>query len=199
MSSSSSSLLVQAMGNVACTGTDEELQSAIAGKIRAIPDFPKPGIVFRDVTTLLASGTGLRTTIELFLRKLQSFEFDVVVGIEARGLILGSCISLCRGCGFVPARKAGKLPAATFRVEYALEYGKDSLEIHRDAICAGQKVLIVDDLLATGGTMTAACTLVELCGGSVVACTCIVELPELRGRQVLRNRNLVTLVSFEGH
>jgi len=170
----------------------------IREKIRTIPNFPKKGIMFRDITTLLKDAGGLKETIDTFLKRYQETSIDLVVGIEARGFIIAGAIAYSMGKGFVPIRKPGKLPAETYRVEYELEYGKDAIEMHKDAIEKGAQVLMVDDLLATGGTMRAACEMIEKAGGKVVECAFIVELPDLKGKEKLKNYKVFTLVEFEG-
>ena len=166
--------------------------------IRTIPDFPKKGIMFRDVTTLLKDPQGFRQTIDLFYNRYSSFKIDKIVGIESRGFIWAGALAYKMGKGFVPVRKPGKLPAEKERVEYQLEYDKDVLEIHKDAILPGENVLIVDDLLATGGTASAAITLVERLGGKVVECAFIVGLPALKGKEKLSNYKVFNLIEFEG-
>lgn len=159
-------------------------------KIRHVPDFPKPGILFYDITTLLRDAAGLRQTIDGLSEPFRGEQIDLVVGIESRGFILGCAIADRLGAGFVPVRKPGKLPASTIQQSYELEYGSDTLEIHEDAIRAGQKVLIVDDLLATGGTARAALDLVSQTGGEVVGLAFLVELEFLNGRAKLGNAPL---------
>ena len=170
----------------------------IRKKIRTIIDFPKKGIMFRDITTLLKDAGGLKETIDFFLKRYKDMPIDLVAGIESRGFIIAGAIAYSMGKGFVPIRKPGKLPAETYRVEYELEYGKDAIEMHKDAIEKGAHVLMVDDLLATGGTMRAACEMIEKAGGKVVECAFIVELPDLKGKEKLKNYNIFTLVEFEG-
>lgn len=165
--------------------------------IREVPDFPKPGILFYDITTLLKEPEGLRAVIEASHKAVDDIEFDVVAGIESRGFIFGPVLASALGKGFVPVRKPGKLPAATERVEYALEYGTDALEIHRDAVTKGTRVLIVDDLLATGGTAAAACQLVEKLGGDVAALAFVVELDFLEGRKKLPGRTVRSLLRYD--
>lgn len=157
----------------------------IRSQIRDIPDFPKPGILFRDITTVLADATAWRATVDELCVAVSTWDFDVVVGLESRGFILGSVLSYEMGVGFVPVRKKGKLPGAVHAVEYELEYGLDALEIHRDALGAGHRVLIVDDLLATGGTATASASLVAACGAKVAGSAFLVELVDLGGRAPL--------------
>ena len=153
--------------------------------IRDVPDFPKKGIIFKDITTLLQDGEAFRQAMNQILKKYLDADakIDKVVGIDARGFILGGVMAYKLGCGFVPARKPGKLPYRTIREDYALEYGTNALEIHEDGIRAGEKVLIVDDLLATGGTALAAAKLVEKLGGEVIAIQFLIELGFLHGRK----------------
>jgi adenine phosphoribosyltransferase len=173
---------------------------AIKSKIRTIPHFPKQGIMFRDITTLLQDAQGFRKVIDEFVQRYTGVPIDVVVGLEARGFILGGAIAHQLGKGFVPIRKAGKLPYKTVHHEYELEYGKDKIEVHVDAIKKGDKVLIVDDLLATGGTCMAAATLVKKLGGDIVEMAFIVDLPEVGGRKRLTDAGykMFTLCEFEG-
>lgn len=166
--------------------------------IRDVPDFPKPGILFKDITTLLQDGEALRLALNRMLKKhLEAGgEIDKVVGIEARGFILGGAMAYKLGCGFVPARKPGKLPFRSVREEYSLEYGSSALEIHEDAIRRGEKVLVVDDLLATGGTALAAARLVERLGGQVAAIEFLVELSFLKGRDRLPGYPVHSLITY---
>lgn len=162
--------------------------------IRDIPDFPKPGILFKDITPLLAHPAGMQAAIA----RLAQFDFgriDKVAAIESRGFLFGMPLAMQLGVGFVPVRKPGKLPWRTNRVEYSLEYGTDAVEIHQDAVQRGERVLLVDDLLATGGTMGAACQLVEGVGGVVAGCAFVVELAFLPGRRRLANRPVQALVT----
>jgi len=165
--------------------------------IRNVPDFPKPGIVFRDITTLLKDARALREAVHALAGPFSGEAVDVVVGVEARGFILGGAVACELGAGFVPVRKSGKLPAETIEKTYELEYGTDTLAMHRDAIQPGQRVLMLDDLLATGGTMAASCEMVEALGGEVVACAFLIELSFLNGREKLRPRRVVSLISYE--
>jgi adenine phosphoribosyltransferase len=165
--------------------------------IRNVPDFPKKGIVFRDITTLLKDKDAYRQMIETFYDHYRNRSVDVVVGIEARGFLLASILAYKLGVGVVPVRKPGKLPAETLRVEYELEYGTDALEIHRDAIAKGQKVLIVDDLLATGGTVAATCEMVEKVGGQIVGIAFLIELDFLEGRKKLNGYELLSLIHYD--
>jgi adenine phosphoribosyltransferase len=171
----------------------------IKAKIRTIPDFPKKGILFRDITTLLKDAQGLRHTVDAFVNRYQNMDIDMVAGIESRGFIIAGPIACRLGRGFIPIRKPGKLPAETYRRDYQLEYGTDAIEMHKDAVTPGMRVLMVDDLLATGGTMKAACELVEMAGGTVVECAFIVDLPDLKGRERLAGYPVHALVAFPGH
>lgn len=168
--------------------------------IRTISDYPKPGIEFRDVTTLIADPVGLRSSIDQLLRPFITADVDFVAGIEARGFILGGAVAHELGRGFIPIRKQGKLPGNTIGQDYELEYGTDRVEIHDDVIKAGDKVLIIDDLIATGGTAEAAIELVRRSGGEVVAAAFIVDLPDLGGRDRLEKMDVDVhvLVEFEG-
>lgn len=171
----------------------------IKAAIRTIPNFPKEGILFRDITTLLKDARAFRQTIDAFVSRYQTMDIHMVAGIESRGFILAGAIACLLGKGFIPLRKPGKLPAETYRREYALEYGTDCIEMHRDAVTRGMRVLMVDDLLATGGTMKAACELMEMAGGEVVECAFIVDLPDLKGKEKLKGYSVYTLVAFPGH
>ena len=166
--------------------------------IRTIPHFPKKGIMFRDITTLLKDADAFKETIDALVERYRNQSLDLVAGIESRGFIIAGAIAYLLGKGFIPIRKPGKLPAETFRVEYELEYGKDAVEMHKDSVFKGARVLVIDDLLATGGTMKAACDLVERAGGTVVECAFIVDLPDLKGRKKLQKHQIFTLVEFEG-
>lgn len=174
----------------------------IKSRIRTIPDHPKKGIMFRDITTLIRDPVGFRLVIDDFTRRYAATHavFDYIVGIEARGFIIGGALSYSLGKGFIPVRKSGKLPAEVVQHEYELEYGTDTVEIHRDSLETGARVLLVDDLLATGGTAQAAATLVEKLGGVVVEMAFIVNLPDVGGEQRLRDRgySIYALVEFEG-
>jgi adenine phosphoribosyltransferase len=169
--------------------------------IRSIPDYPKPGIVFRDITTLLGDAKGLRKAIKAMAKPCEDEDVDAVAGIEARGFILGGAIADRLECGFIPIRKKGKLPHKTIGQEYTLEYGVDVIEIHEDAIREGQRVLIVDDLIATGGTAEAAVKLIKRTGGEIVGATFVIDLPDLGGTARLKGMGIDsrTLIAFEGH
>ena len=164
--------------------------------VREVPDFPKPGISFKDITTLLSNSSALSEAVARMAQPFSDSSIQVVLGIEARGFILGAPVALALNCGFVPVRKEGKLPAATLRESYQLEYGTNTVEIHRDAIAAGDRVLIVDDLLATGGTMQAACKLAETLGGEIVGLSFLAELLFLNGREKLPGRRIESVLVF---
>jgi adenine phosphoribosyltransferase len=169
----------------------------LASHIRDVPDFPKPGILFKDITTLLKDAEAFRQSIDLLTTSFRADDIDLVVGMESRGFIFGAPLAYNLSTGFVPVRKLGKLPAETLRVEYALEYGTNTLEIHKDAIRPGQRVLVVDDLLATGGTVAATVDLIEQLGGQVVAFGFLVELLFLEGRKRLSSdARIVTLLQY---
>jgi adenine phosphoribosyltransferase len=170
----------------------EELRA----KIREIPDFPKPGILFYDITTLLKEADAFRQAIELMIEPYRDERIDIVVGMESRGFIFSAPMAYQLNAGLVPVRKLGKLPAETLTVEYALEYGSNTLEIHRDAIQAGQRVLVVDDLLATGGTVKGTIELVERLKGEVVGLAFLVELDFLKGRDRLEGRRVTSVIRY---
>ena len=164
--------------------------------IREVPDFPKAGILFYDITTLLKDKTGLRGVIDGLKERCAGLHVDVVLGIEARGFIFAPALAYALGAGFVPVRKPKKLPADRHSVTYDLEYGSDTLEIHRDAVPEGCRILIVDDLLATGGTMHAGCQLIEKAGGKVAGCAFLVELAFLHGREKLKPHEVFSLIRY---
>lgn len=168
--------------------------------IRTIPDYPKPGIMFRDITTLLTDARGFRRAVDELVQPLAGQKIDKVAGIEARGFILGGAIAHQLCVGFVPVRKKGKLPYKTMGESYELEYGVDEVEIHVDAIEKGEKVLLVDDLIATGGTAAAAIKLLERAGAEIALCSFVIDLPDLGGAKKLRamGKNVTTLIQFEG-
>ena len=168
--------------------------------IRTIPDYPKPGIQFRDITSLLENATGLRLAVEGLAEPFRGDRVDKVAGIEARGFLFGVSTAIELEAGFVPIRKAGKLPGATIGREYDLEYGSDRVEVHSDALTAGERVLVVDDLIATGGTVAATIELLEGVGAEIVGCAFVIDLTDLGGRQQLEagGRRVVSLCSFEG-
>ena len=166
--------------------------------IRSIPDFPEPGIIFRDITTVTQDPEGLQLAINSMEDKIKDKDFDVIVGLEARGFMFGTPIAFDMKKAFVPIRKKGKLPWKTISESYDLEYGSAEIEIHTDAIKKGQKVVIVDDLIATGGTVEAAIKLIERLGGEVVACVFLTELVDLKGRDVLEGYRVESIVKFDG-
>lgn len=168
----------------------------IKTRIRDVPDFPKPGILFKDITPILADPSVFNLCLDSTAARFDNAAIDVIVGIESRGFIFGAALASRMRKAFVPARKPGKLPAQKQRIDYQLEYGSDALEMHRDAINVGQKVLIVDDLLATGGTAWAACELVRALGGEVIAASFVVELTFLSGRQRLKPVEVFSLVQY---
>jgi len=172
----------------------------IKSRIRSIPDWPKPGIIFRDITTLLRDPVSLRLCIDDFVNRYKDKKIDVIVGIDSRGFILGGALAYLLQKGFVPIRKKNKLPPEVEAEEYELEYGKDKIEISKDAIKPGQKILILDDLIATGGTALAACKLVKRLGGEIVEFGCIVDLPDIGGSKRLENEGIQVYAQteFEG-
>jgi adenine phosphoribosyltransferase len=174
---------------------DEQIDvEALRAKVRDIPDFPQPGILFRDITPLLADPSSFRAVVDAMAAPFAGI--SVVVAIESRGFILGAPVAYNLGAGLVPVRKAGRLPSATLREEYALEYGTNTVEVHNDAIRAGERVLIVDDLLATGGTVRAAVNLVERLGAEVAGITVLAELAFLNGRQLLQGYDVRSLIVY---
>ncbi len=164
--------------------------------IRDIPDFPKKGVVFKDITTLLKDGPSFRRVIDIMAARYKNKKIDVVVGVEARGFIMGAALAYKLKAGVIPIRKSGKLPYKTHRAEYKLEYGKDALEVHIDAIKPGDKVLIADDLLATGGTVKAAINLVKKLKGEIVEATFLIELTFLKGREKLKPYKVFSLIQY---
>ena len=172
------------------------MSEVLKSRIRHVPDFPKPGILFYDVTTLLREPDGFRLAIDSMAAPFTNDGIELVVGIESRGFILGSAVADRIGAGFVPVRKLGKLPAQTIRASYALEYGTDSLEMHRDGVSSGQRVLIVDDLLATGGTASATVQLVKQLGGVVGGIAFLIELTPLNGRSRLEGERLHVVLEY---
>lgn len=165
-------------------------------KIRVVLDFPEKGIRFKDITTLMKDGDAFKKAVDEIANPFRAENIDVVVGPEARGFAVGAPVAYTLGAGFIPVRKPGKLPSETLHYEYSLEYGKDALEIHKDAIIPGQRVLIVDDLLATGGTVQATVKMVEALGGVVAGLAFVIELSYLNGRGVLPGYNVVSLVQY---
>jgi adenine phosphoribosyltransferase len=172
----------------------------IKSRIRTVPHYPKPGVMFRDITTLLKDPLGFRSTIDQLVSRYAGVKIDKVAGIESRGFIIGAALAFELGVGFVPVRKKGKLPAPTVGHDYELEYGTDRIEIHLDAISEGDQVLLADDLIATGGTAEAAVKLIESMGGKIVECCFVIDLPDLGGRQRLTScgQKVFALCEFEG-
>jgi adenine phosphoribosyltransferase len=171
--------------------------AALRAKIRDIKDFPTEGILFKDITTLLKDGPAFRAVVDMLAANYANERIDVVVGIESRGFIFGGAVAHQLGAGFVPVRKLGKLPGKTIEVEYELEYGRDALAMHEDAVRPGQRVLAVDDLLATGGTMAATLRLIQQLGGKVIGVAFMIELAFLKGREKLRDYPLHSLIVYE--
>ena len=169
--------------------------------VRTVPDFPAPGIMFRDVTTLIGHGRGLAASVRHLADRAQAAQADVIAGMEARGFIFGAAVAAIMGVGFVPVRKPGKLPIPTIGVDYALEYGRDRLEVDPGAITDGQRVVIIDDLIATGGTALAAADLLRQAGGVVEHALFVIDLPDLQGAERLRGAGLMVdaLMEFPGH
>lgn len=166
--------------------------------IKNIPDFPQPGVIFRDITTVMESPEGFKIAIDSMKKLIEDLDFDILVGLESRGFMFGTPIAYNMGKPFVPVRKKGKLPRETVSEIYDLEYGSAEIEIHKDSIKKGQKVVIVDDLIATGGTVKAAINIIERLGGEVVGCVFLTELIELNGRKVLKDYIVKSVVQFEG-
>jgi adenine phosphoribosyltransferase len=182
---------------VMTSSTDKTL----ADSIRSIPDYPKPGIIFRDITTLLGDAWAFRRAVDELVQPWAGSKIDKVAGIEARGFILGGAVAHQLSSGFVPVRKKGKLPHETVSIAYSLEYGVDEMEVHKDAVWPGARVILVDDLIATGGTATAAIQLLRNIGAEVVAAIFVIDLPDLGGAQKIRDLGVPvrTLIAFEGH
>jgi adenine phosphoribosyltransferase len=174
----------------------EERLSLLRSRIRDIPDFPSDGILFRDITPLLADVEAFRTSIQLIAEGLDGEQMDAVVGIESRGFMFGAALADKLGVGFVPVRKPGKLPAATYRAEYDLEYGSDAVEIHRDALSPGDRVVVVDDLIATGGTAEATAKLVAQCGAEVAAFAFVINLVALEGVKKLGSHKVISILDY---
>jgi adenine phosphoribosyltransferase len=181
--------------------TGVAFENDLKAAIRTIPDYPKPGILFRDITTLLGDARAFRRAVDELVQPWAGSKIDKVAGIEARGFILGGAVAHQVSAGFVPLRKKGKLPYKAVRIAYSLEYGIDEMEMHEDAIAAGERVILVDDLVATGGTAEAAVKLLKQIGANVLAACFIIDLPDLGGAERIRKLDVPvrTLVSFEGH
>jgi adenine phosphoribosyltransferase len=178
-----------------------ELEHDLKAAIRSIPDYPKPGIVFRDITTLLGDARAFRRAVDELVQPWAGSKIDKVAGIEARGFILGGAVAHQVSAGFIPIRKKGKLPHKRVSIAYSLEYGLDEIEMHEDAVVTGDRVILVDDLIATGGTAEGAVKLLRQMGGQVVAACFVIDLPELGGAEKIRQLGVPvrTLISFEGH
>jgi len=178
-----------------------KIADELSAAIRSIPDYPKPGIIFRDITTLLGDARAFRRAIDELVQPYAGLKIDKIAGMEARGFILGGAVAHQLSAGFVPIRKKGKLPHETVRIAYSLEYGVDEMEIHMDAVKPGEKVILVDDLIATGGTAVGAVQLLRQIGADVVSACFVIDLPELGGRKKLEALGVEvrTLVEFEGH
>lgn len=179
---------------------DDQANLDLRSLVRSIPDYPKKGIIFRDITTLIAHGAGFRQSVRDLSAPFMDARIDKVLGIEARGFIFGGAMADLMGVGFVPIRKQGKLPGDVIGQDYALEYGTDRIELHADAIKPGERVLLVDDLIATGGTALAAIDLIHRVGGEIVSSAFVIDLPDLKGADLLREKGVKvhTLIEFEG-
>jgi adenine phosphoribosyltransferase len=173
----------------------EDMQM-IHSLVRDVPDFPKPGIMFKDITPVLASREGFTAMVDCLANAIEAWQVDIIVAIEARGFIIGAPVAMALDCGFVPVRKPKKLPRPVFQVEYALEYGTDKLEMHQDAITANQNVVIIDDVLATGGTANACAQLVRQAGGNLLGFAFVIELAFLQGRRNLPNLSIASLLTY---
>jgi adenine phosphoribosyltransferase len=170
----------------------------IKSKVRSIPNWPIKGVIFRDITTLLQDPKAFKEICQVFYNRYANEKVDKIVGIDARGFLFGSVLAVELGIGFVPIRKKGKLPYKTISESYTLEYGEETIEIHEDAIDRGDRIVIVDDLMATGGTIAASAALVEKLGGDILECAFVIELPDLKGREKMGDRNLFAILEFEG-
>jgi len=174
----------------------ERIVRELRARVRDVPDFPVQGILFRDITPVLQDPTSFRACVDLFAEHFRDRDIDVFAGIESRGFLFAAPVALALGSGFVPVRKAGKLPAATVKRTYALEYGEATIELHRDAVHRGQRVALLDDLLATGGTAAAACELLEELGATIVEAAFLIELEFLKGRERLRGREVTSFIRY---
>jgi adenine phosphoribosyltransferase len=170
----------------------------IKSKVRSIPNWPIKGVIFRDITTLLQDPKAFKEICQIFYNRYVNEKVDKIVGIDARGFLFGSVLAVELGIGFVPIRKKGKLPYKTISESYTLEYGEETIEIHEDAIDRGDRIVIIDDLMATGGTIAASAALVEKLGGDILECAFVIELPDLKGREKMGDRNLFAILEFEG-
>lgn len=176
----------------------ESMAKSLEEYITNIPDFPKPGVLFRDITSVINDGDGLKLAIDQLIEKCKDVDADLIAGTESRGFIFGVPVAYALGKGFVMIRKKGKLPRETISEEYALEYGTATIEAHKDSVKPGQKVIVVDDLMATGGTLEATCRLIERLGGEVVKVVCVIELAGFEGRKRIPKYDFESLVTFEG-
>ena len=170
----------------------------IKSKVRSIPDWPINGVIFRDITTLLQDPKAYKAICSIFYNRYVDRKVDKIVGIDARGFLFGSILAYELNIGFVPIRKKGKLPYKTISESYSLEYGEETIEIHEDAISSGERIVIIDDLMATGGTIAASASLVEKLGGDILECAFVIELPDLKGRDKMGNQDCFAIVEFEG-
>ena len=170
----------------------------IKSNVRSIPDWPIQGVIFRDITTLLEDPKVFKTICAIFYNRYVDQKVDKIVGIDARGFIFGAVLAYQLDISFVPIRKKGKLPYKTISESYSLEYGEETIEIHEDAISSGDRIVIIDDLMATGGTIAASAALVDKLGGDILECAFVIELPDLRGRDKMQNRNCFAIIEFEG-
>ncbi len=170
----------------------------IKSKVRSIPDWPIKGVIFRDITTLLEDPRTFKAICSIFYNRYLNERIDKIVGIDARGFLFGAVLAYELDIGFIPIRKKGKLPYKTISESYTLEYGEETIEIHEDAITRGDRVVIIDDLMATGGTIAASAALVEKLGGDILECAFVIELPDLKGREKMGNRNCFAIIEFEG-
>jgi adenine phosphoribosyltransferase len=176
----------------------EATREFIKTKVRSIPDWPIKGVIFRDITTLLEDPKVFKAICSIFYDRYVNEKVDKIVGIDARGFLFGAVLAYELGIGFIPIRKKGKLPYKTISESYTLEYGEETIEIHEDAITSGDRVVIIDDLMATGGTIAASAALVEKLGGDILECAFVIELPDLKGREKMGNRNCYAIIEFEG-
>jgi len=175
----------------------KESENYLKGVIRNIPDFPVEGVLFRDITTLLSDPKAFRIVIDSYLERAKKLNINKIVGIESRGFIFGSTLAYKLECGFVPVRKPGKLPFETIEAAYSLEYGTDTVEMHVDALSRGDRVMVVDDLIATGGTLRATCDLVEKCGADISLVGVVIELSHLKGQEMFNDYNYLSLVKYD--
>jgi len=180
---------------------DSQMQAhkeVIKNSIKTVPHWPKPGVMFRDITSLLENANSFKKVIDIFVERYKDKKIDIIAGIESRGFIFGSVLAEKLGVGFVLVRKPGKLPRETIKQEYDLEYGADAIEIHKDSVKPGQRVLVIDDLIATGGTAQATCNLIERLGGQIVECAFVIDLPDLKGKEKISKWPVFSIVEFEG-